>query len=203
MRGDFDRARSLYKEAQALLADLGPTVVGATTSLETVWVERLAGDLGAAEQELRRDYASLTQLGERYFLSTVAGELARVLYAQGRFEEAERMSRQAEELADTDDIESQIRWRRVQAKLLARKGNCDVALILIGETVDLLKRTDALVAQADTLVDLAEVLRHAGRGSDANEALEDAITLFEAKGNVVAAEGLRESAASAYFMKPL
>jgi class 3 adenylate cyclase/tetratricopeptide (TPR) repeat protein len=200
MRGEFDRARRLAKDAQALLADLGPTVVGATTSLETVWVERLAGDLAAAERELRRDHESLTELGERYFLSTVAGELARVLYAQGRADEAEQMSRQAHELADADDIASQTLWRTVQAKVVARKGNCDVALILIGEAVDLLARTDAVTAQAETLVDLAEVLRRAGRGKDADEALDDAITLFEAKGNLVAAEAVRAPAASAHFM---
>jgi ATP/maltotriose-dependent transcriptional regulator MalT len=196
MRGEFDRARRLYREAQSLLADLGPTVVGATTSLETVWVERLAGDLAAAERELRRDYELLTELGERYFLSTVTGELARVLYAQGRHDEAEQMSLRAQELADADDIESQLRWRTVQAKLMARKGNPDVALILIGEAVDLVGRTDAVVAQAETLVDLADVLRHGGRGKDAEEALDQAITLFETKGNIVAAEALRAPAAS-------
>jgi ATP/maltotriose-dependent transcriptional regulator MalT len=200
MRGNFNRARGLYKEAQALLADLGPTVVGASTSLETVWVERLAGDLTAAERELRRDYESLTELGERYLLSTVSGELARVLYAQGRHDEAEQMSRHAQELADADDIASQTLWRTVQAKVLARKGSCDLALILIGEAVDLLARTDAVIARAETLVDLAEVLRPAGRGKDAEEALDDAITLFETKGNLVAAEEVRLSAASAYFM---
>jgi class 3 adenylate cyclase/tetratricopeptide (TPR) repeat protein len=200
MRGEFERARGLYKEAQALLADLGPTVVGATTSLETVWVERLAGDLAAAERELRRDYESLTELGERYHLSTVAGELARILYAQGRLDDADKVSQHAQELADADDIASQTLWRTVQAKVLARKGNCDLALILMGEAVDLLARTDAVIAQAETLADLAEVLRHAGRGKDAEEALDDAITLFETKGNIVSAEGLRVSAASVYFM---
>jgi class 3 adenylate cyclase/tetratricopeptide (TPR) repeat protein len=197
MRGEFEAGRQLYTDAQAMLSELGSTVVGASTSLATGMVELLAGDLGAAERELTRDYQALTELGEKYLLSTVAGELARVFYAEGRFEEAERMSRQAQHLADTDDIESQIRWRTVQAKLLARKGNRDVALILIGEAVDLLERTDAVVAQADTLVDLAEVLRHAGRRKDADEALEDALALFEAKGNVVAADALRAPAASA------
>jgi Flp pilus assembly protein TadD len=110
------------------------------------------------------------------------------------------MSRQAHELADADDIASQTLWRTVQAKVVARKGNCDVALILIGEAVDLLARTDAVTAQAETLVDLAEVLRRAGRGKDADEALDDAITLFEAKGNLVAAEAVRAPAASAHFM---
>ena len=198
MRAEFDGARQLSREAQALLADLGPTVVGASTSLEAAWVERLAGDLPAAERELRRDYEALTELGERYFLSTVAGELARILYAQGRPDEADRVSCQAQELADADDIASQTLWRSVQAKVLALKGNCDAALILLGEAVELLKPTDAVLVQAETLVDLGEVLRRAGRGQEADEAIEDAIALFEVKGNLVAAEALR--APAPYFM---
>jgi class 3 adenylate cyclase/tetratricopeptide (TPR) repeat protein len=196
MHGDFDRARRLSAEARSLLAELGPTVAGASTSLEASRIETLAGDLPAAELALRRDYEALTQLGERYLLSTVAGELARVLYAQGRLDEAEKCSRHAQELADPDDIASTTLWRTVQAKLLAQKGNRDAALILIGEAVDLLKRTDSVVAQAETLVDLAEVLRLAGRRKEADDVLKGAAELFEAKGNVAAVEALRVPAAS-------
>jgi tetratricopeptide (TPR) repeat protein len=196
MRGDFDRAHRLSAEARASLGELGPTVAGASTSLEASRIEVLAGNLPAAELALRRDYEALTQLGERYLLSTVAGELARVLYAQGRLDEAEKCSRHAQELADPDDIASTTLWRTVQAKLLAQKGNRDAALILIGEAVDLLKRTDSVVAQAETLVDLAEVLRLAGRRKEADDVLEGAVELFEAKGNVAAVEALRVPAAS-------
>jgi len=197
MRGGFDEARRLYTEAQAMLAELGPTVVGASTSLTTSWVERLAGDLNAAERELRRDYDALTQLGEKYLLSTVAGELARILYEQQRFEDAEKMSRHAQELADADDVASQTLWRTVYAKVLARNGNRDAALILMGEAVEMLGRTDAVVAQAETLVDLAEVLRLCGRKTDADAVLEDAVALFETKKNVVAADALRAVAPTA------
>jgi class 3 adenylate cyclase/tetratricopeptide (TPR) repeat protein len=203
MHGEFESARSLASDGQALLADLGLTVSSASSSLEIAWVERLAGDLEAAERELRRDYDALTGLGERYFLSTVAGELARVLYEQGRLGEAEQMSRHAQQLADADDIASQMLWRTVQAKLMARKGNCDEALILIGEAMDLLTPTDAVSAQAETLVDLAEVLRHAGRDRDADNVLEDAIALYELKGNLVGAEGIRAPDAPAHFIQPL
>jgi hypothetical protein len=65
-----------------------------------------------------------------------------------------------------------------------------------GEAVDLLKRTDSVVAQAETLVDLAEVLRLAGRRKEADDVLEGAVELFEAKGNVAAVEALRVPAAS-------
>jgi tetratricopeptide (TPR) repeat protein len=197
MRGEFEEARRLYTEAQAILAELGPTVVGASTSLATSWVERLAGDLAAAERELRRDYEALTGLGEKYLLSTIAGELARVLYEQRRFEDSEEMSRQAQLLADADDVASQTLWRTVRAKVLARNGNRDGALILVGEAVDMLGRTDAVVAQAETLVDLAEVLRLAGRSADADAVLEDAIALLESKENHVAADAIRAPAPSA------
>jgi class 3 adenylate cyclase/tetratricopeptide (TPR) repeat protein len=191
MSGEIGEARQIYIGAQAMLSELGATVIGASTSLTTCRVERLAGDLGAAERELRRDYDALTELGEKYLLSTVAGELARVLYEQGRFEEAERMSRHTQQLADADDIASQTLWRTVYAKVQARKGNKDGALILIAEAMDMLGRTDAVVAQAETLVDLAEVLRLAGRNDDADVVLEDAVALLETKQNRVAAGAIR------------
>ena len=78
----------------------------------------------------------------------------------------------------------------------AQKGNRDAALILIGEAVDLFRRTDSVVAQAETLVDLAGVLRLAGRRKEADDVLEGAVELFEAKGNVAAVEALRVPAAS-------
>jgi class 3 adenylate cyclase/tetratricopeptide (TPR) repeat protein len=197
MRGEFDDARRLYLDAQAMFSDLGSTVVGASTSLATSWVERLAGDLPAAERELRRDYETLRDLGEKYLLSTVAAELARVFYAQERFGEAERMSRHAQDLADADDIASQTLWRTVYAKVLARKGNSDGALLLMGEAIDLLGPTDAVVAQAETLVDLAEVLRRAGRNKDADDVLDDAVALLEHKEAAVPADAIRALAPSA------
>ena len=197
MRGDFEEARRLYVDAQAMLGELGPTVVGASTSLASSVVERLSGDLAAAERELRRDYEELTELGEKYLLSSVAAELARVLYDQEQLGEAEQMSHQAQEFADADDIASQTLWRTVYARILSRNGKGKAALDLMREAIELLEPTDSVVAQAETLVDLAEVLRQSGRGTDADRVLEDALALYEAKENAVAAEALRVLAASA------
>jgi Flp pilus assembly protein TadD len=194
MNGDFDEARRLYTGARALLEELGRTVVAASTSLTSYGVEILAGDFGAAERELRRDYAALTRLGERYFLSTVAGELARVLYEQGRFEEADAMSEEAEALAADDDVASQTVWRSVRAKICAQRGQLDEALSLIWEANDLIGRTDDNVTKAETLIDLATVLSLAERHEEATGALEEAVRLLEAKGNVVAASAARSLA---------
>ena len=111
-----------------------------------------------------------------------------------------RQGLQEQHLADADDIASQMLWRTVQAKVMAHRGNCDVALALVREAVDLLTSTDAVSAQTETLVDLAEILRCAGRDKDANRVLEDAIGLYELKGNLAGAETARASAAPAHFM---
>ena len=65
----------------------------------------------AAERELRADDASLAELGERYFRSTVVGMLAGVLAEAGRFDDAPGVVETARELADDDDTLSQVLWR--------------------------------------------------------------------------------------------
>jgi class 3 adenylate cyclase/tetratricopeptide (TPR) repeat protein/type II secretory pathway predicted ATPase ExeA len=192
MRGEFATARDLYTHARIMLAELGRSVVAASTSQQSCGVEMLAGDPAAAERELRRDFAELSEMGEKYFLSTAAGELARAVYAQGRYEEAEELTRMAAELSAEDDLTSQALWRSVRAKTLARRGLGPEAEELAREAVDLLLDTDALVLQADALEDLAEVLALAG-SEDARACLEEALRLLERKDNVVSAERLRAS----------
>jgi class 3 adenylate cyclase/tetratricopeptide (TPR) repeat protein len=192
MRGDFAVARDLYGHARLMLADLGRSVVAASTSLQSCGVEMLAGDPAAAERELRRDFAELEEMGERYFLSTAAGELARAVYAQGRYAEAEELSRTAEELSADDDLTSQALWRSVRAKALARRGLGCEAEKLAREAVELLRGTDAWVVQADALEELAEVLALGGT-DDGRAQLQEALDLLERKDDVVSAARVRTS----------
>jgi len=190
MRGEFAAARDLYTRARLMLSDLGRSVVAASTSQQSCLVEMLAQDPAAAERELRRDFAELEEMGEKYFLSTAAGELAQAVYAQGRYAEAEELTRTAEELSAEDDLTSQALWRSVRAKALARRGLDVEAEELAREAVQLLRDTDALVLRADALEDLAEVL--AFHGADEGRApLEEALGLLERKENVVSAERVR------------
>ena len=192
MHGDFDLARRLYGEARLMLADLGRSVVAASTSQQSCAVEMLAGDPAAAERELRRDFEVLSEMGEKYFLSTAAGELARAVFVQGRHDEAEELTRLAEELAADDDLTSQALWRSVRARVLATKGLAQEAEALAREAVALLGATDALVLQADALQDLAEVSSLSGNG-EARACLEEALALLERKDDVVSAERVRTS----------
>jgi class 3 adenylate cyclase/tetratricopeptide (TPR) repeat protein len=192
MHGEFDTARDLYTRARLMLEELGRSVVAASTSQQSCRVEMLAGDPAAAERELRRDFAELSEMGERYFLSTAAGELAQAVYAQGRYAEAEELTREAEELSAEDDLTSQALWRSGRAKTLARRGLGAEAEELAREAFELLEGTDALILQADALEDLAEVLALA-ETDGARECLEDALDLLERKGDVVSAERVRAS----------
>ena len=191
MQGEFTVARDLYTRARLMLEELGRSVVAASTSLESCRVERLAGDPASAERELRRDFDELTAMGERYVLSTAAGELARVIYAQGRYAEAQELTRVAQELSADDDVTSQALWRSVRAKTLARRQEGD-AEELAREAVELLEGTDALILQADALEDLAEVLVLLGEPG-ARGYLSAALGCLERKGDVVSAERVRAS----------
>src|SRR5215204_1465214 len=192
MTGNFERARWLYNAGRAVLEEMGQTVAAASTSLDSCAVEMLAGDPEAAERELRRDYAALDEMGEKVLLSTIVGELARAVYLRGDHDQAEQLSRTAEELAAEEDVVSQALWRTVRARVLARRGEDGPARRLAHEAVELLKPTGELVLQAEALLDLAAVLELSADGAAARRPLSDALALFERKGDVVSAASTRD-----------
>ena len=191
MRGDFDLGRRLAARGRTIFSDLGTGVVAASQLYSQV--EVLAGNPAGAEVDLRRDYDALTKIGETYLRSTVAGYLAQAVYAQGRYVEALELSRVVEELAGDDDVTSQAFWRSVRAKVLAREKRAAEAVPLAEQAVEQLRRTDGLVTIARALVDLAEVLALDGRPDEARAAVDEAVRIFERKGNIV---GARQAAAT-------
>ena len=188
MEGSFETARELMGQGRAILGDVGLEVWAAGVSQNAAFVESLAGDPAAAERELRRGYALLQGMGEKAYLSTVAGELAQVVWAQRRYEEAETLALACREAATGDDIRSQVLWRGVQAKVLAARGRQEAAERLAQEAVEAAEGTDFSNMQGTALMDLAQVLRTAGRVEDAAAAMERAGARFARKGNTVAAE---------------
>jgi ATP/maltotriose-dependent transcriptional regulator MalT len=177
----------LVRAARTVLDDLGVIVLAAATAIDSARVELLAGDLVTAERELRQAEETLTALGERYLLPPLAAVLAQVVYAQGRADEAEQITRRAQELSDPEDVEPQALWRSVRAKVLAGRDLADEAEQLAREAVRLMRTTDAPGMQADALLDLAEVLRHSASPDEARAVAVEAKALYESKGNTAAA----------------
>src|SRR5207247_3753227 len=122
MQGRFELARELLATGSRALRELGLNIYAANTAQEAFVVEMLAGDATAAARTLRAGYEALEQMGERGFLSTIAGMLAHVLCALGEYNEAEQFSRAAESLAAPDDALSQLLWRSGRAKVCAHRG---------------------------------------------------------------------------------
>ena len=194
MRGNFERARLLYRRSRAALEDLGCLFLAALTSLASSVIEFLAGDLTAAESELRTDYRRLEEMGERNYISTTTGLLADVLYMQGRYDESAELAGVCQQLAFPDDVASQFLWRCVAGKLSARQGAFGEAESLLSEATALIETSDQLDWQGNGLLDFAEVRELAGAPGDAAALSEQAALLFERKGNVVSARRARQLA---------
>ena len=187
MRGNFERARELDREARAREEELGEPFSIASGVARGHMIERLAGDLAEAERRARRAQELFAGMSAATW--GMEAQLALTLFALGRHDEAEEWARKAEEKAPGDDVDAQIAWRRARATLLAHGGELDEAERLAREAVALSEGTDMLGVSGDAFLTLAEVLEAAGR--DARAELEQALALYERKGNVVMAERVR------------
>jgi class 3 adenylate cyclase/predicted negative regulator of RcsB-dependent stress response len=191
MQKRFEEARANYKRGREIEDELGFKLRAAAGTMIDASVEILAGDLDAAEEQLRWGFEVLEAMGETGFLSTVAAMLAGVTFAQRRYEEAERLVEISEQATAEDDLISQVLWRVTRAKLLARRGEVAEGERLAREAVELMAETDELDRQGDVLLDLAEVLRLGGREAEAAHLVSDALKLYEQKENLVSAERAR------------
>jgi class 3 adenylate cyclase/tetratricopeptide (TPR) repeat protein len=190
MDGDFEAARSLVREANAILGELGRMYTVGLAHPEAS-VEMLAGQPAVAEERLRWAYDRLDEMGEKALLATTAAMLAEALYAQGRIDEAESFCQASRAAAVAEDLTAQAEWRGVEAKILARKGRHEEAEALAREAVELAGQTDLLRHRGDALLDLGEVLRLGGQAVAAAAAVRAALELYEQKGDRVSAKRAR------------
>ena len=193
MLGRFDEARRSLEQAVSVREELGRRVIAATVRGQIGgFIERLAGDLAAAERCLRASVEELERFGEKSFLSTSAAQLGEVLVAQERLDEAEEMARVSEDTASPHDLMSQWVLRAVRGRVLAHRGDFEAAEVEAQRAVEIADGTDFLHGQGDTYAALAEVLSLADRHDEAVRALEEALERYERKGNVVSAAKTRE-----------
>jgi tetratricopeptide (TPR) repeat protein len=191
MAGRYAEARELHARGRARLRELGLEVMWAGVAMMAGWIELWAGDPAAAEGVLREGCETLTRMGERSYLSTTAVVLAQALYDQGSYDEAEAWTRTAEEAGASDDLTTQVGWRATRAKVFARRGDLAGAELLAREAVELADRGETLVDSGTARLDLAEVLRLAGREAEAAPVAEEALRLYEQKGIVGLVERAR------------
>jgi class 3 adenylate cyclase len=188
----FEEARIALAEGAAIYRDLGETYALANNGQRLEgWVELLAGDPQAAEGVLRVCCETFQRVQDDAALSSAASDLGRALYAQDRLQESRRWAAVAEARAPAGDIVAQFSWRGLRARLLAHEHRVDEAEALITEALEIVARTDLLSHHAGLLVDQAHVMFSAGHYAEAVSRAEQALELFERKGNSASATEAR------------
>ena len=177
--GRFADAREAIARAQSVYGRPAAKLTRAMDATAAGDIERIAGDPAAAERHLREAYEAYRAMGERGYLSTVAGLLAEALYAQGRLDEAQQMTEEAQAAATPGDIDAQARWRAARAKVLARSGQVPAARVLLDQAEALVSPTCWATLQAEILLARAEVDRLAGAPAQAEASLRAALRIYQ------------------------
>jgi len=123
----------------------------------------------------------------------VAALLARALLWQGRHAEAEELADVARAGAPPDSRPAQARWRALLAAVHTARGQADDAVALAAHADRLLGPTDLLPLRADVLTHLAAALAARGDAAKATRAAGHALALHTKKGNIVAAQRVRNT----------
>jgi class 3 adenylate cyclase/predicted ATPase len=180
----FDEARAQQRRSEEIADELGMDVLRWTTAQTGGWIEMAAGDTAAAIAQLRRACDELTKLGEHSYRSTCAVILARALYEDGRPEEAEREALAAEREGAAIDVINFAVARGVLARIHADRGQLQQAEEVARTAVAYAFETDIPKVRGDALSALGAVLIAAGRSAEGAQAFEDALVLYEHKGDL-------------------
>ncbi len=191
LAGKIEQARQRVAESLRHTQDLGLTWQVGIHSLLSAYVDSLGGDPRAAEQHLLAAKQAFIKIGDYWFLSTVAVDLARVVYDQERYDDALALTEEIDRWPAPADLEWQVKRRVVRALLLARADERPAAAKLGVEAVALASGSEFTLAHGDALIALSEVHALGERPDEAIAAAREAETIHMAKGNAVGAAAAR------------
>jgi class 3 adenylate cyclase/predicted ATPase len=180
----FDEARAQQRRCEEILDELGMDMRRWTMARFGGEVELAAGDAAAAIAQLRRACDELAKLGEHSYRSGCAVILAKALYEDGRPEEAEREAIAAEREGATVDVINFAAGRSVLARIHTDRGQLERAEEVARSAVAYAFETDIPRVRGDALSALGQVLVAAGRPPEAAQAFQDALALYEHKGDL-------------------
>ncbi len=180
--GHVDEGRALIAKARELYNELGDRLLSAKAALIEHRGPLGEEDFATAEQLVGEACGILEAAGERSWLSTSLAVWASTLYALDRLEDAYRETVKSEQAGSADDAVTQAYWRAERAKVLARWGRGDEAIVLGRDAIRILDATDGVLEQADVYVAFGEVHRVLGHTDEARDSWIEALRRYEAKG---------------------
>ena len=190
MLGRVDEARVETERGLAMFQELGLNAEPVTAFTEG-WTSFITGDLDRADGLLQAAYSDHAEKGEKNRLSSIAAGIARIAALRDETDEAQRFISIAEEAAIPDDVDTHGEVAITRAILALRSGNGYEAIERARQALDITDRRGSPWAQASFLLVLADALDVVGDREGAVESLEEALSRFEQKEFVKAAEQTR------------
>ncbi len=182
LRGDFEEARRLFRDAVATNEEFGLRFRRAQSGFVGAQIELLAGDFAAAERELRASSQAFDEIGAPTSATTHRALLGEVVVRLERVEEAEELARGVAAEAASDDLLTQVLWRCTLARVRARQGSAPEAVELATEARRLLADAEFPQLAIFALTAAAEAASAADDGEEAEALLAGAREIAEAKG---------------------
>ena len=182
LRGDFDEARRLFKDAAATYEEFGLRFRRATQSFVGAQIGLLAGDAVEAERQLRASSVAFDEIGAATSATTHRALLAEVVATLGRLEEAEELARRVASEAPEQDLLTHVLWRCTLARVRARGGSAHEAVELAAEARQLLAGAEFPQLEITALTAAAETATAADDPAGAERFLAQARQIAAAKG---------------------
>jgi tetratricopeptide (TPR) repeat protein len=183
LAGRFTEARRRAQRATEGFRSLGIPEMEAGIEMGRGGMLLSAGDPAAALAALQRSDAIFGQMGDRGFRSTTQALLGQAYWRLGNTAAANAAIELSDELGDPEDIVNFIITHGVRAQLALADGDGEAAERWARSAVDHASRTDSLVFQGNTKLDLARVLTALERPQEAIPEARAALELFLTKGD--------------------
>jgi class 3 adenylate cyclase/tetratricopeptide (TPR) repeat protein len=194
----FEQARDHYREGVALIRDAGMLREIAGSNMGTAFIEQRAGDLEAAESALREGAEQLAAIGDTGFYSGTLCMLAEILALRGADDEALSLCKRAREVMSPSDLDPVTHTDAIEGLLVARRGDHAEGERLARRALETLVEADSDFYEqlGGYRLLLAQTLLACGKRDDARKTADEALAIFEAKGDEPAADWARELLAS-------
>ncbi len=179
LRGDFGEAVRLTERAIQQLEQLGMRATAGAAALELGLAQISAADYPAAINGLLRGDATLAELGERSFRSTVQAILGWAYSLLPDPTGALAACERSDELTAPEDVINFAITPRVRARVALGAGDLEQAEEQARLAVHHAFRTDCVIVQAAAKLELARVLAALGRREEALVEAHEALEIHE------------------------
>ncbi len=191
VQGRLEEGRAEVRAGRTLLRELGDLISWAGLSAMEADMEQGLASPDRAYRALAEGAEVLTASSETGYLATVLSMQSLAALELGRPDEALSLTAKAVEIAVQDDVDPHVRDRIIRSRVAAQRGDFGRAAELIQEAGRIIEPTDFAGAHLDVALARAEIARLAGQTEEEHAALEDALTIAEAKGHALAMGRIR------------